>query len=300
MSQTTTRSPIDSYQERALSFTIELGKGKFGESGFNKVKLENLRAHVSILKNGPPANSNATMEIYGMTLDDMNTISTLGSPIPMPRFNTIVIEAGDAVNGMAQVYQGSIQEAWQNFDNQPDTFLQINSIVAAIDNTKPVSPSSFPGAADVATIMAGIAEKAGKRFENNGVTIKLSNPYFAGTAGDQAQALARAADINFFDTGDTYVIWPKFGSRGGAIPLIEPDSGLVGYPKWTAFGMHLRTLFNPNITFGGKIKVQSQITPACGEWFVKQLSYDLSSQMPNGPWFTDMDCYRDPAAPPPV
>lgn len=293
-------SPIGSYVERALTFTIKLGKGSFGESGFDTVKLEGLRAHASILKNGPPSNSNATMEIYGMTPGQMNHISTLGSPVPMDRLNIITIEAGDATNGMAEVFTGKIQDAWQNLDSQPDTFMQINAFVTLVDNTKPTSPTSFQGSADVATMMAGIASKMQRNFENNGVTTKLANPYFAGTAGEQAQALARAANIEMFDDGTKLTIWPKSGSRGGTIPLISPESGLIGYPKWSSYGMRFRTLFNPNITFGGKIKMKSGIEPANGDWIVSDgLSYDLSSQITNGPWFTDVNCYRNPAAPPP-
>ena len=295
-----------SYIERNLSFVFTLGKGSFGLTGQNTVTVSNVRAHVTILKNGAPSMSHAEMRIYGLTPDIMNSLSTLGMPRPMERDNTVAISAGDNVSGLALVYQGTVQDAWQDLNSQPDTFLEVQSFVSTLIAVRPVAPISFPGSADVATIMSGLATGAGRNFENNGVQVQLSNPYFAGTLLAQAHALADAANIEFFDDGSTFAIWPKSGTRGGAIPLIAPSSGLVGYPRYTSQGISLRTIFNPNILFGGQVKVQNATDPltgmsvlpaADGTWYVNKVSLDLSSQLVNGPWFTDIECNRQPGVP---
>jgi len=286
-----------SYVERALSFTFTLGKGSFGLTGQNTVTVKGLRAHVTILKNGAPSMSHAEMRIYGLTPAIMNSLSTLGAPRPMERDNTVSISAGDASNGMAVVYQGTVQDAWQNFDDQPNTFLEIISFVSTFINLQPIPPTSFPGSADVATIMSGLATQAKRNFENNGVQVKLAYPYLAGTILMQAQELARQANIEFFDDGSTFAIWPKTGTRGGAIPLIGPNSGLVNYPRYTSQGIALRSVFNPNILFGGQIKLETSLIAAQGTWYVNKVSYDLSAQIVNGPWFTDIECNRQPGVP---
>jgi len=289
--------PGNSYVERALSFVFKLGKGSFGLSGTNEVKVENLRAHCTILKNGAPAMSSAEMRIYGLTPDIMNALSTLGSPRPMERDNTVSILAGNSGTNLAVVYQGTVQDAWQNFDSQPDTFLEVQSFVSTFIATKPVAPISFPGQADVATMFAGLATQAGRNFENSGVQVQLASPYFAGTILSQAHDLARAANIEFFDDGITFAIWPKTGTRGGQIPLISPASGLVNYPRYTSQGVALRTIFNPNILFGGQIKLDTSLKQAQGTWYVNKVSYDLASRITNGPWFTDIEANRQPGVP---
>ena len=287
----------NSYVERALSFTFTLGKGSFGATGQNTVTVNNLRAHVTILKNGAPSMSHAEMRIYGLTPTIMNALTTLGAPRPMERLNTISISAGDPENGMAVVYQGTIQDAWQNFDSQPDTFLEIISFVSTFINLKPIPPTSFPGSADVATIMSGLATQAGRNFENNAVQVKLAYPYLAGTILAQAQELARQANIEFFDDGSTFAIWPKSSTRGGVIPLISPTSGMIGYPRYTSQGVAVRMVFNPNILFGGQIQLQTSLMAAQGNWYVNKVSYDLAAQIINGPWFTDIECNRQPGVP---
>jgi hypothetical protein len=139
----------------------------------------------------------------------------------------------------------------------------------------------------------------GLAFENSGVTGKLSNPYFPGSARSQAQACARAAGISMIIDNGKLAIWPKNGSRNGAVPLISPQTGMIGYPSYTALGIMLKTLFNPSIGFGGKIKVQSELPAACGEWAVYSLDHDLEAMMPNGRWFSTVMAYN-PKYPTPI
>jgi hypothetical protein len=304
-----------SYIERKIDITLILGEGTFGTTGQNTVKLSNLRCAVTVNEVGFPSYSMTEARIYGLTPSLMQQLSTMGVPLPMQRKNQIIVEAGDAVNGMAVVASNYILTATQKFAGMPETFLQVVSNTGAFDAMAPVPPISFPGAADVATIMSGIAVRMGRTFENNGVQVQLSNPYFPGTAIEQAHSLARAADIELFDEGPgrRLAIWPKNKTRGGAIPLISVASGLIGYPESSDQGMRFRCLFNPNIALGGQIQMQSSLGTVSnppvaatgstqqqvqaagpnGIWYVgAPLSHDLSAQIPNGPWFTDACCAR--------
>ena len=156
----------------------------------------------------------------------------------------------------------------------------------------------------------------GMDFENSGVTTQIQSPYLAGTPKIQAQELADAADINlYFDTsttptGNTLCIWPRNKTRNGQVPLISAATGLVGYPQFNDQGIQLRTLFNRNVRIGGQIQVQTNIAgppaPASGgtlaqvqqagpngTWYVRgPLTHDLSAQIPDGPWFTDIIAAR--------
>lgn len=144
------------------------------------------------------------------------------------------------------------------------------------------------GQADVATIMKSLADQMGFAFENNGVQVQLSNPYFPGTALAQAKACARAADISMTIDRGTLAIWPKFGFRADpdGPPLISAATGMRGYPRYSSNGIEVATLFNPRIKPGGQIQVQSQLQMACGTWLVSNATHVLESETPNGQWFT--------------
>lgn len=286
-----------SFVQRKIDVTFSLGEGSFGDSGFNTLKVTGLRVHAKIKRMGLPGASTAEISVFGLPLSDMNQLSTLGNPNIFLRNNRILVEAGDAVSGMSTAYAGTIWTAWADMSGMPQTKLEVSAIVGSLAALTPVKPASYPGSADAANVISAIASTAGFGFENSGVSgVMLSSPYLDGTARDQFHAAITAANIyGFID--DSVVppkmcIWPRSGSRNGAIPLISPTTGLVGYPRYSDRGIGCRSIYNPSIAFGGNVQVQSSITPACGTWTVNALDHSLQSETPGGDWFTDFEGYR--------
>jgi hypothetical protein len=283
--------------QRLLSFTFQLGEGQFGNSGFDTVTIEGLRASCRIVKAGGPSMSAAECDIYGMTLDQMNKLSTLGMVVTLTRKNIIEIDAGDIESGMSTVFRGTIFGAWADFTGAPDVVFHVEACVGGIEALVPVAPTSFKGGADVATIMSGLATQMGLSFENNGVKVQLANPYYPGTARTQAQAVAEHAGVEWIIDNGTLAIWYPGQARGGVAPLLSPSTGMVGYPAYTSQGIVVRSIYNPSIGFGHKIEVQSDLQDACGEWVVFSLDHDLDAMMPHGKWFTTVQCARVGVAP---
>lgn len=278
-----------SIPHRKINVTFALGQGTFGESGFDVVTLTDLRCQVDIAKAGGVFRGALHLRMWGLTLDRMMQLSKVGRLATSTQLNTISVDVGDD-NGMSTVFQGSIFQAWPDFAWMPDSAFDVQASAGWFEAIKPVPPTSYKGSVDVAVIMASLAEQMNLGFESNGVSVLLSNPYLPGTAWNQVVAAGKAADINFTIDGGVLAIWPRAGARVGPPAIVSPDTGLVGYPQFNATGLTLRTLFNPAIRFGSTIQVQSELKPACGTWRVNQIAYNLSSEMPNGPWFQVIDC----------
>lgn len=273
---------------KQISITFDLGTGSFGESGTNRVKLSGpLRASVEIAETGGPAFSTCHLSIYGMTLSNMNKLSTLGQSITLVRKNVVTVEVGDTTNGLGVAYQGQIIEAWADFGGMPEVAFHISAGMGYLQAIKPIPPTSYNGVADVATIIKGLATQAGLIFTNDGVTAKLSNPYFPGTLRDQIRRCAEAADINWIQSPEnTIAIWPKGGARGGSIPVVSPETGMIGYPAFSPSGIQATLVYTPDINYGQKIQVKSSLTPANGTWQVQTIAHSLQSETPNGQWHT--------------
>lgn len=282
-----------SFARRLIEVTFQLGEGAFGESGTNTVTLAGLRMTSKIVKAGGRSMGTASIRINGMTLSLMNQLSTLGQLVQLTRRNTIAIAAGDEGSTLGTVFVGTITNAWIDFQGAPDVAFQVEAHAGLIEALAPCPPSSFKGSADVAVILSGLATQMGLPFENNGVSVILSNPVFNGSARDQALAAVEHAGIewNGLDNG-VLAIWPRGGARGSTAPLISPETGMVGYPAYTSKGILVRTLFNPSIGYGQKIVVQSSVQPACGEWNVYSLDHNLDTLQPNGQWFSTLEACR--------
>jgi hypothetical protein len=197
--------------------------------------------------------------------------------------NTVEVYAIDGTQ-QTLVFSGYIVNAWGNYQNMPEVFLEIQAQHAYLGQLTPVAPRSYNGQIDVASVMSQIATSLGFTFENNGVTTQLSNTYLANTGVEQAKALAKAAGIALYMDDLVLAITPPNTPRGGTAPQISSTTGMIGYPTFDGIGVTIQSLFNPSVKFGGPIQVMSSIPQAAGQWIVVSLGYRLESEKPGGAW----------------
>lgn len=286
------------FVERLINLTFSLASGSFADSGLNALTLKGLRVTTKIVKAGGNAMGTAQIAIFGMKLSHMNQLSTLGMQIQLIPRNTVTVLAGDA-KGMFKVFEGTITNAYADFQSAPEVAFRVNAHIGLAQAVQSIPATSYRGAVDVAVIMAALARQMGFVFEGNGVSVQLSNPYFSGSARTQAKEAADAANVNWTIDDGVLAIWPKNGSRKQTVVEVKPETGMIGYPSYTAQGISLATEWNPAIRFGSTIRVTSDQKPACGLWALYTLEHDLDSKNPHGPWLSRMGCYN-PNFPPPV
>jgi hypothetical protein len=262
----------------------------FGPNKGSALTLSGHKVSATIEQAGTLSLPMATIDIFGMTLSDMNAIASLSNPFYFQNENRVSLLAGDDVNGMSTVFEGQMVAAIPDFSDTPNAALSILATTGLTAALASVAPSSYPGATSVATICQQIATALGLRLENNGVTAVLSKQYLPGTLLDQLQRVTQAANVSYaFDHG-VLAIWPQgqFRSSQTDIQTISPENGLVGYPSYTQFGVNFRTLFNNSLRYAANVNLKSSLQPACGTWTVYNLVHTLESITPGGAWFTDV------------
>lgn len=270
--------------KKELRFVITLETGKFGSSDSDRIILQGFRASVEIDKAGGMQMSTLRAKIYGVSQSDMNSATTLQWKPDQFLKNTVEVFAIDGLSETL-VFAGNIINAWGDYKSMPDVFLQIQAQAAYRNKMLAVTPRSYKGSIDVASVMSQIATTMGLVFENNGVNIKLADVYLPNTGLEQAIDLARAAGCDLYVDDRVLAITPPNVPRKSIVPLITAENGLVGYPTFDGVGVNFQTLFDPSITFGGAIRLVSEIEQANGEWIVTSVSYHLESEKPGGAWF---------------
>ena len=285
------------YAVRKLNFTFQLSAGGTFSTGSNKTTFTGLRATAHVEHANQPNTGIGEFRIWGMTLNDMNSLSRAGLVYKINTDNPdiVMVQAGDDVSGMATVYNGIIVESYPDMRQQEDASFYVRANSTQAVQLKPVPPNSFTGGTSVATALQQIIKPAGITLENNGVNAILASPYFAGSTWDQINAAVRAANcFSFFDRiNGVLAIWPKTGSRTGDPLTISPANGMIGYPSFQAVYVRVRTLFNTAVSLnqpGKNITIQSELRAANGKFIVTDVSHDLASQMVDGPWETSILC----------
>lgn len=279
-----------SFVKRRIDVTFQLGQGVFGESGTNTVTCSDLRVQAHIDKVFGPGMGEAQIRVHGLTQSLLNQLSSLNQATMATRKNTVIISAGDDVSGMATVFQGQIMISQIMLNTAPDTALMILAQAGAFAAVQTVPPTSYPGTADAAVVMQNLAHLAGLDFDNSGVSVQLSTPYFPGSPLEQIRRCAQAGRGTFDYVIDdkTLAIFPAGGARGSLIPVVSPETGMVGYPNYSTsvYGIEVTTLFNPLLRPGGKVQVESSLEVANGTWQVFNLQHELESEDPGGQWYT--------------
>jgi hypothetical protein len=271
--------------KKQLRFVVTLGTGKFGSSNNDQITMQGFRAIADIDKAGGMMMGTLRAKIFGVKQADMNSVTTLQWKAGLLIPNTVEVFA---IDGAAEtlVFAGNIVNAWADYQSMPDVYLHIQAQSAFFNALKAIPPRSFKGRVDVASVMAQIARDLGYIFENNGVTTQLTDVYLPNTGMEQAKDLARAAGCDLYLDDKILAITPPNVPRKVIIPLISPASGLVGYPTFDGVGVNFQTLFNPAVTFGGSIKLETDVQQAAGEWVVTSVGHRLESEKPGGAWFS--------------
>lgn len=287
---------MSSFTQKELRVTVMLSPstGATFADGSNTIVITERRmiANVQAAANGPFI---ADVRVFGLSASDMNAMTLLWFKPPAITDQSVIVEANDGT-GWVTVFQGNMIEAQPDYRAAPDVFFRMLANAAYFDQIAAVPPLSYAADTDVATIVEAIAGTMGFKFENNGVSAKLkAGAYFAGTSYDQLRKVCHAADADFYFQGNILAITPARADRTD-IPLVvlNRDSGLAGYPVIEHFGITVDCLFNPAITAGGRIKVESEIPSANGTWIPYALIHELESRVPGGQWMSQLSCQPVP------
>lgn len=279
-----------------VSFQIAGPQGPVA-SGGSALATSGLRVQATISKTGTLLPT-AQLRIYGLPLSVMNQLSTIGKPLPGANQNTVTISAGDA-SGMSLVFLGNIHHAYSDFNEQPESPFVVEAQTLGYAALATVAPTSYSGSVDVSEIISFLAQSVGMKFENHGVSVKISRPYLRGPALKQIADIARAAHVGWSaDNGVIALYDLQRGKDSSQARLISPSTGLIGYPRYSQFWIGLDTLFDASLVPGTWVQVQSQITPACGAWLISGVTHQIDAETPDGAWKTTLDCWNPKSIPP--
>ncbi len=280
--------PNTSFIKRRMQVNLTLNKGSFG-SGNSKV-ITDLPIKASIEKLGPPDFAKASVEITGMSRDEIEKLTTLNYIPMITNRHYINIYAGDDVTGLSEVFAGSMISAVGEF-NSPDVSLKIEAEVGFWGRVKPQGPSVINATQDVASFISSCASQADMTFTNEGVSAQLKEgDMFTGSPVEQARQAANKVGADLLIDDDEMILINKEGTRsGGTVPLLSRDSGLLGYPSISSNGIEFKAIFNPAFRFAGLVNLQSAVPKTSGEWRIVKLTHKLTANDPkDGSWESEI------------
>jgi hypothetical protein len=265
-----------------------------------------LMAQARITFAGLPSAAAIQATIWGLTPAIMNQLNTLSAIFQMQPANLVTVYASNADGTNKSIaFKGGILSCTPDFNRQPEAPINIQAYAALDIATLPSNPTSYEASGDIVTMIKTIAAEVNYNTEFNDVSgVSLSRMYLDGSPRDKVDAIRRAVKdrglmVDFVEN-NTIAVWYASKGRAKPVPIISPDTGLIGYPTYTGFGIDIRTIYNPNIVQGGQVQVNSSLPGASGLFTVYGVSHDLDSQIPGGKWETMIHAYRLGYPTPPI
>ena len=297
-----------SFTKRGLQYLIELNRGgtpdnsapaRF-DNGSTNIGIDNIRSVASIQSviGGDTAyGGRALIQLWGMKPSDMAQLSTLGFDQAKINKNKITVFAYDLDNpgNPTEVFSGGIFVAHINYNAMPDVSLTLECYATIGQQTQMVPGTSVQGSGDVATMLKGICAACDPpvTFVNKGVSAQLANPAHSGSPAQQIADICTAAGVPYTLSGDTLTVWTKDTNVDGGVIEIGPDNGMVGYPEYTQIGIDVTMEFNPEVQLGRQLQILPPnvdnplpVPGVPGTFWINVVEHELSSEMPDGPWFT--------------
>lgn len=271
----------ESFSIKTIRLEITLGKGQFSEGGNTRV-IEGLACEVSVTKPGLPEKNSATIKVWGLKYDAMAQLTTLASrPLEYTR-NLVSIWAGDLDSELALVFSGEVTIGFADFNAAPDVCMQFEAETGIYPQqiAEPVITTQGPATADA--LFSQFSAAMGYTFKNEGLTTQVNNGWYPGSPLDKALKLSRDINCELFIDDGAVIVMPAGQARQGNATLLSKSTGLIGYPTFNQDGISCRCIFNPDLSYGGLIKVESIVPRATGTWRITKLSHSLSAYTPGG------------------
>ena len=285
---------IGSFTDKKLKAVITLADDSctvFDSSGNNTLTIETLRMTASVVICNRQA-SQLDLKIFGMRVQDMDALTSAWIDSNAIRDNRVELYA-DNGDGYKLVFQGTIIEAQPLYKMIPDVPFQILGMISYFNTIDVTQPLSYKGSVDINTIGNDLAQKMGLSFSSNAVAT-LNNPNYSGTVFDQLRNSCYDAKVDFYFQGGTLVFTPV-GQPFDSTPavVLSPTSGLIGYPEYSRRGLVVNSLYDPAFLCGSAIEIQSSaVKGANGRWYPFSAQFDLSANMPRGPWNATLQCNK--------
>lgn len=271
-----------------MTFAFRQINLQFTSANGKTVKLEGLRCSAVITNpGGNSAFGQLQLQVWGMTLDQMNEYSSTGSNMVAVQDQSVTVTAGNQGGSLNQVFSGTLISSFIDLSNPPEVSFVCAAVAGYYNKAAPSAPNTYEGSQKAEDIIRALAGQIGYAFENkNGATAVVQNQYLSGSIIDQIQAVARAASFPLIIENKSITIFPNNGTRDDIVINLSAETGLVGYPSYWEAGFVVKSEFNPIIAIGRVINLKSQLPKANGKFPIQYVTHEISTLTPDGPWFT--------------
>ena len=201
---------------------------------------------------------------------------------------SVSIYAGRESTGLFLLYKGDIIEA--TISQPPDVTLNIRSMALAWYKLNYVA-QAHNISSPLSAIANGIGFSLGTPVDFQATDKSIANYSYSGSAAKQIDKLNEMGVDAYEDNGTLIV--KDTGSSLSQVHVLSKDSGMIGTPTLTEYGVRVKMLLAPSITLGGQIDLNSSLNPVLnGKYQICKLGFEIASR--DTPFYGIAECSKYP------
>jgi hypothetical protein len=193
------------------------------------------------------------------------------------------------------VYSGGIIRAGADYNMSRDRPFIINSLqYFTLQNTN-ILPTNIQGSISVDNLFRYIANKAGFRYVGTDVSGNAYNPILTGSVLQQLDEVSKRYGYKHYISQDSVVNQNVVFVSPINTPfdidtyqISAENNNMIGFPVITDYGFSVMSYFNPQLTVGRSVNVNSLTVPYINNrtLYVNQMVHELGNRSNN--WRTTM------------
>ncbi|MCX5616992.1 hypothetical protein NQF87_08430 [Bombella sp. TMW 2.2559] len=300
---------VGSFTRKQIAVTFNIVRP---DGGTDSLTLESdYRIKAIVSHAGMSVGSELDIEIYGMSLNDMNRLSYVANypnaqnPRTVNQSNsTVIVRVGDYGRPLTTLFMGLLTEGYADLNGGEPVFRAHAMTSVLLAGILP-DPISYRGPRSVVSILSDICTASGYQLIDHGGWDRhatLTNTYLEGTTLQMIEKVIKACGGTYnsqpisarndkdgsASIGLVEVWGPTYGgvtksALEDTIPLISVETGLIGYPTYNRAGISFTTLLRPDIAYYQPIKMKNRYTPA--GWVTGTNGLNQQGQsVGRGPW----------------
>lgn len=265
---------VTRFDPRILTVELEFEDGSLIYTSPTAITVGGTKSVTSMQNSATITISNLTKEHRDYILSNCN--QQLAANFKVRR---VRVMAGRESFGSWQVYMGDIVSA--NVSQPPDVKLTLRCLTNAVDRTQWWAFSNTSGVTldtlvqETAAIM-GLSYRIDERVDKGKVIPHFT---FNGPAAAMIIRLSELANVRVYCDDDTIVVTNWDAGLSNIIVDVNKDSGMIGIPEFTEYGVKVRTFVDRNIVLGGAIRLRSEMVPVMdGDYVVTRIDYEMTTR----------------------
>jgi baseplate hub protein gp41 len=218
------------------------------------IELSEFRVVFHVMRGDLQNPNQADIRVYNLSRATANKLAAA-------EFTQLALQAGYPGN-FGLIFQGTITQARIGRESQTDSYVDFTAADGdEAYNFATIAASMSAGVNASQRALATLLQSMKDNAITQGYTPPLSTNgnvrgrVFYGPTRDELRTFARNNDCIWSIQDGKLTMIPQTSYIAGDIPIISPNTGLIGVPEQTQNGLSVRVLLNPSIKIGQAIKL---------------------------------------------